>query len=88
MSRTPVPDDIPRRFPPAWLAEAVETAKQPGPYPKWLTAALKAFVMIGVLTAFAEMAAHRSAKTQLARLVTEAAQVKPEPTQTGSIRRR
>ena len=84
MPRTPVPDDISRRFPPAWLAEAVEVAKQPGPYPKWLTGAVKAFVIIGVLTGFAEMAAHRSAKMQL---VTEAAQVKPEPTKTGSIRR-
>ncbi len=87
MPRTPVPDDMSRRFPPAWLAEAVEAAKQPGPYPKWLTGAVKAFVMIGALTAFAEMAAHRSAKTQLARLVIESAQVKPEPTKTGSIRR-
>ena len=87
MPRNPVPDETFRRFPPEWLTGAVQAAKQPGPYPKWLTGAVKAFVMIGVLTAFAEMAAHRSAKTQLARLVTETAQVKSEPTKTSAIRR-
>lgn len=72
---------------PRWLAIALATASERGPYPKWVTGTVKAMVAIALLTVVADWAAQRSAKTDLARLVSETSRAKPEPIKTGSVRR-
>jgi hypothetical protein len=87
-TRNHIPDEeASPRFPPQWVTVAVEAAKQPGPYPHWVTGTAKAIVVIGVLTAFADWAAHRSAKAELARLVVETSKVKAEGAKAGTTRR-
>ncbi len=70
-----------------WLTAALEAAKEPGPYPKWLTGTVKAVIAIGLLTLVADWAAQRSAKADLARLFAQTSTPKPEPAKTGSTRR-
>ena len=87
-TRHEIPDeDTSRWFRPPWLIAAIEAAKQPGPYPYWVTGAAKAIVVIGVLTAVADWAAHRSAKAELARLVVETSKVKAEGSKASAARR-
>jgi hypothetical protein len=82
------PEDFESRLP-RWLSMALETAKERrGPYPVWVTGTIKSIVIIGALTGLADWASHRSAKSDLARLVIEASRSKPpSPIKTGSINR-
>ena len=79
-------DDSESRLP-QWVGTALAAVREGEPYPRWVTGAIKAAVVIGVLTAFADWASHRSAKADLARLVVETSRAKPDPVKTGSIRR-
>ena len=86
MPRTSDSDHSESRLP-QWVGTARAAVREGEPYPRWVTGTIKAAVVIGVLTAFADWASHRSAKADLARLVSETSRAKPEPVKTGSIRR-
>ena len=72
---------------PSWAAAALAKANERGPYPTWVTGTAKAMVAVALLTWVADWAAQRSARADLARLVTETSRAKPEPTKTGALRR-
>ena len=72
---------------PPWLSRALASATERGPYPKWVTGTAKAMVAVALLTWVADWAAQRSARADLARLVSETSRAKPEPMKTGSVRR-
>ena len=72
--------------PPSWLATALEAAGQKGPYPRWITATVKAVIAIALLTGLATWAHEVRDKAELGRLAADASQLK-QPVKTGSTRR-